>query len=325
MRYLEGTSVCALSSVFRLAKWVPEKWLYRVRPFHPNWYDRSALALEARAVLDLLTRTSTVLHFLYGEHSFRWSGRANHLAGHRGRVVATYHQVPSFFDARRKQFAHLRDLDAVILVASNQRAFFEDFLEPGRIFVVPHGVDTQFFHPGPERCESKQVFRCLIVGNNYRDSLLLSQVIDNLNQLDPGKIEFVIVGSPDSASDGPAGNVRHLSGISDEELRRTYQSADVLLLPLDDATACNALLEGMAAGLPIVATDVGGVRDYIGADCAVLVPRGDAFAMSDAVVDLLGDPERRARLGSAARRRAQTEFDWERIAEQVQHVYRKLS
>jgi hypothetical protein len=124
----------------RLLEFVPDDWLYRLRPLHPNWYNREAFDIEGQAAVQMVTGGNTVFHFLYGEHSFRWSGKVNRWAGRRNRVVATYHQLPQFFEQRRSQFSHLRDLDAVILVASNQREFFES--------VIPSEIEQKY---GAER------------------------------------------------------------------------------------------------------------------------------------------------------------------------------
>ena len=75
----------------------------------------------------------------------------------------------------------------------------------------------------------------------------------------------------------------------------------------------NALLEAMAAGLPIVATTHGGAHDMLG-DAGILVARGDSVAMGAALAELAADPTRAAELGMAARARAQRCFDVETMA-----------
>ena len=105
-----------------------------------------------------------------------------------------------------------------------------------------------------------------------------------------------------------------------EGLLREYRSADLFLLPLTDCTANNCLLEAMACGLPLVASDVGGVRDYATDESAALVPPGDGEAMADAVLGLCGDDERRAEMARAARRRALA-LDWDRVANSLLGVY----
>jgi glycosyltransferase involved in cell wall biosynthesis len=321
-RYVADQHIHELNLARRLLKFIPDNWLFRFRPFHPNWYNRRAFDLEVQAAAQMVAGSRTVFHFLYGEHSFRWSGKVNRWAGHRNRIIATYHQLPEFFERRRRQYSHLRDLDAIILVASNQREFFESVVGLARVCVIPHGIETDFFRPMGNSERRGCSLCCLTVGSNYRAFDLHVQVIRNINRLPISNVEFVIVGEARCAHYfAGLEKVRYLSGISDEELLRCYAAADLLLLPLVDATACNALLEGMACGLPIVVTDVGGVRDYVDEGCAMLVLGQDSEAMTDRVFTLLADENRRAELGKRARKRAEAQFDWKRIADQVRQLY----
>jgi glycosyltransferase involved in cell wall biosynthesis len=110
------------------------------------------------------------------------------------------------------------------------------------------------------------------------------------------------------------------SDVSSDELLASYRAAHLLVHPALDAVANNALGEAMGCGLPIVATRVGAVPEYLDAACGALTPPGDAEAMAGAILELAGDPRRRARMGAAARRRA-LELDWRRIAERTLDVY----
>jgi glycosyltransferase involved in cell wall biosynthesis len=114
------------------------------------------------------------------------------------------------------------------------------------------------------------------------------------------------------------------SGLSDEQLRELYRRADLLVLPLVDCTANNALLEAMACGVPILTTDLPGVRDYAQPACAQVAPPHDAAAMTDAAQALLADPDRRAAMGAAARRDAETRFAWPVVARQWIELYARV-
>jgi glycosyltransferase involved in cell wall biosynthesis len=81
-------------------------------------------------------------------------------------------------------------------------------------------------------------------------------------------------------------------------------------------------LEAMAAGLPVVATDVGGTRELVAnGETGVLVPPGDANALAAALTELTGDGERARALGAAGRRRVEAHFSAEQMVERVLAVY----
>lgn len=97
---------------------------------------------------------------------------------------------------------------------------------------------------------------------------------------------------------------------------------DVFVLPTRRDAFPTAVLEGMAAGLPVVASRVGGVPEMIeDGESGLLVAPGDAGALADAVVDLLARPDECARLGRAARRRAVAEFSTEAWLARLEAVY----
>jgi len=101
-------------------------------------------------------------------------------------------------------------------------------------------------------------------------------------------------------------------------------AADIVVLP--SAWEARALVaqEALAAGVPLVATAVGGVPDLVG-DAAVLVPHGDAAALEAAVAGLLDDPARAARLAGLGRAQAATWPDEAEAAARVLVVYRELT
>ena len=119
------------------------------------------------------------------------------------------------------------------------------------------------------------------MGEHRRDFGVLFEVVARCRELDPALVLEVISTTEHADALSRLPNVIARSGVSGDELVRSYRNADVLLLPLLSATANNALLEGMSCGLPVIATDVGGVREYVDEDCAVLVEPGDSGGWSE--------------------------------------------
>ncbi|MCX7861338.1 MAG: glycosyltransferase, partial [Chloroflexus sp.] len=104
-------------------------------------------------------------------------------------------------------------------------------------------------------------------------------------------------------------------------------SADVALAPIRDTLINRArgmakLVELMAAGLPIVASDVGAARDYLAPDAGILVPAGDAQALASSTIELLADATARARLRTAVIAAARR-LDWNNLAPIAEAAYRQ--
>jgi glycosyltransferase involved in cell wall biosynthesis len=85
-----------------------------------------------------------------------------------------------------------------------------------------------------------------------------------------------------------------------------------------------ALLEAMAAGRPIVATNVGGIPDAVTNEKeGLLVPSADPVALAKSIEELIEDPDRAMELGSAAYLRAKTEYGIDSVAQRIEDIYRQ--
>lgn len=285
------------------------------------WYDGSSLDLEVSAAARMTTTRDDIFHVLYGEDTYRYLASWGALGRlKRCKLVATYHQPPSILAKVVPRTNTFKTLDAIIAVGSNQRDYLASFTDQRRVFIVPHGVDVEYFRPVDKKSTGR---RCLFVGQWLRDFDMLTEVIRSVVRAD-SSVTFNIVTSDEHRGrfDGlPQTVVR--TRLTDTELLQEYQSADMLVLPLLDCTANNALLEGLACGLPVITTDVGGVKDYITRDCTRLVPRGDVDGMCEAIVELASTPELRLRMGRHSRIQS-LRYDWERVAAEFIELLRAL-
>jgi glycosyltransferase involved in cell wall biosynthesis len=97
---------------------------------------------------------------------------------------------------------------------------------------------------------------------------------------------------------------------------------DVAVLPSLTEALPNSVLEYMSAGLPIIATSVGGIPELITHNhTGILIPPANTDALAIAIVRLLKDPELSGRLGLAARKKAQRKFSFERLISQLDNLY----
>ena len=288
------------------------------------WYNRVSMCSEFYAANAWLRNNNQLFHFLYGENSYRYFGNIRSLWNRQNKLLCTFHTPIWRLREVVQCEKHYRYLDAVVIMSNSQRDYFVEQLDSDRVFFVPHGVDTDYFSPRQElRLSDPPGLRFVTVGYHLRDFEVLAKIASALERYHP-TARIDLVARPDRVGllEGRP-NVRCLSGISDAELLELYQTSDVLLLPLVDATANNSLLEGMACGLPVVSTDLPGVRDYVSDGCSLLSPIKDADAHINAVLDIC---EGRVELSSMARasREKAEEFDWPRVSAMLEAVYLTL-
>jgi glycosyltransferase involved in cell wall biosynthesis len=109
-----------------------------------------------------------------------------------------------------------------------------------------------------------------------------------------------------------------------EDLPAIAAGSDLAVLASDNEGTPVALIEAAAAGLPAVATAVGGVKDIVTPSTGILVAQGDAKAFADALLRLVGDRDGRERLGSAAREHVRERFSATRLLDDIDGLYREL-
>ena len=122
------------------------------------------------------------------------------------------------------------------------------------------------------------------------------------------------------------GHLRFLGQVSDEEKASALRSADVYCAPNTGGESFGiVLVEAMAAGTPVVASDLDAFRRVLrDGDAGQLVPVGDSDALAAGLVDVLGDNELRARFTKAANQ-AVRRYDWSVVAQQIMRVYETVA
>jgi glycosyltransferase involved in cell wall biosynthesis len=109
-----------------------------------------------------------------------------------------------------------------------------------------------------------------------------------------------------------------------EDARRWLAGCDVYVNSSISEGVSLTILEAMAAGLPVVATRVGGTPEVVDATCARLVSPRDADALAGALLDLMRQPAVRDQMGRAARTRVEALFTLERMVDEYRDVYHKV-
>ena len=226
----------------------------------------------------------------------------------------------------------LRRSDAVVALSDESCRELSDIGYPReRILAIPNGVSLDQFHPGQGLCPT---FGCSIhigfVGRLSEEKGLadLVAILPDVQRLSRLPVTLELVGEgPQRASlsqlatgMGVEGAVKfHGPSSNVAEMLRGF---DMFVLPSYAEGNSNAILEAMACGLPIVSTRVGGTPMLVGPEGdAYLINPGDRAALTAAIVRLDNDENERKRLGEAMRRRAETHFAINMIAERYREAY----
>jgi phosphatidylinositol alpha-mannosyltransferase len=220
------------------------------------------------------------------------------------------------------------DRVAVRLAVSDAAASFAGRHFEGPIQVVPNGVDVELF-AGAVPAELPAGRRLLFVNRlEARKGFAVAlRAFDLLLRQDPNLLLVV-------AGDGPErgeleqlrpearARVIMLGNVGHWDLPPYHAAADVFLGPATGGESFGiVLVEAMAAGLPVVASDIPGYREVVRGDIdGLLVPPGDPVALAAAVRRVLAEPALADRLRAAARARADR-YRWETVAAEVEAAY----
>jgi glycosyltransferase involved in cell wall biosynthesis len=222
----------------------------------------------------------------------------------------------------------LRRLEKITVLCDYMGDQFSDIFDREQIGILPHGVDATFFRPngGSEDSRSQSL---LFVGAFLRNTPMLARLVPEILRRFPN-VRFDFVVPLHARSDRATSSLLHHPsvkwhhGLSDEELRSLYQRAVALFLPMEDSGANNSVVEALACGLPIVTTDVGGIRSYGGGTVFPVVANNDDRAFLDLAATYLTDPGFRSEISQSSRKFAESKLDWPIAAKEYIAMYRSL-
>jgi len=254
----------------------------------------------------------------------------------RARVpsVATFHSHAErsvLYDAAGPLLRLVAHRIDVRVAVSEAAARFARRRLGGEFRIVPNGVDVEAFASGKPAVNAPPGRRMLWVGrlDPQKGFGVAVEAFRGLSAELPD-LRLVVIG--DGRDRGVVGvlppdvPVSMLGTIPHSQLPLYHAGADVFVAPaLGQESFGMVLVEAMAAGVPVVASDIAGYREVVrdGVD-GLLVPPGDAAALAAAVRRVLDDPALAARLREAGRVRAET-YSWERVTDQIESIYRELA
>jgi glycosyltransferase involved in cell wall biosynthesis len=213
-------------------------------------------------------------------------------------------------------------------------------VDKAKIRVVPNGVDTKRFKPS-EECETiKHQIRidnkpCVLFVGRLIPRKGLPFLIEAAKQVikENSQTMFIIVG------DGPlknslratlekmnlSSNFIFLGDVHESVLPSLYNCADVFVLPSIQEGQGIALLEAQATAKPVVAFDVGGVREAVLDKETGFLMKPDSHLLAEAVMKLLASSSLREKMGRKGREFVSSRFSWDVCAQRMLRVYREAA
>jgi glycosyltransferase involved in cell wall biosynthesis len=213
----------------------------------------------------------------------------------------------------------------------------------GHVVEVPNGVDIEHFHPGLDGRLVRKRYGIphgtrvvLFVGalDRAHQSRRVDLLLEAIALLADPHLHLLVVGDGDLAA--------HYRGLADElklatqthfvgsvdhgALPNFYAAADIVVLPSDLQESFGlVLIEAMACGKPVVASNLPGVRLVVSDDLdGLLVYPGNAAGLAAKMQQLLDDPGRRQAMGVQGRAKVETRYAWPQIIPRLEQVYQTV-
>jgi phosphatidylinositol alpha-mannosyltransferase len=249
----------------------------------------------------------------------------------RAPLVATFHTASErtrTLETSAATFlrAGLAKLDAHVAVSEEAERTMARYLDADPL-VIPNGVDTSRFTAGGRRSGGPTVAFVGRVDEPRKGFDVLLRAWPAVVDRHPGARLLVVGAGARPATLRPlpahaAERVELLGALDDEGKARVLGQTDVVVAPNTHGESFGiVLVEAMAAGAAVVASDLPAFRRVLGdGSHGVLFPTGDPTALAGAVAGLLGDPPRAAAMGGRARCAAAA-YDWTAVAPRVAAVY----
>ena len=270
-------------------------------------------------LLRCIPRGPTIAHFLFAE--FAAPRDSSWLRRRGAKVIGTFHA-----SVRRQERVHgeypLKNFDWISVVSRVQLPFFRERGFPDeRLRVTHHGVDANYFRPANERRPgTPKKLRLLLVGSTERDHSFMADVCRNLPARE---FELTLLTSKEGRAAYTGIDCVRIPGhLSDDGLLQAYQQADLLIMPLLDCTANNAILEAMACGTPVMTNRVGGIPEYVTDSCNIVMDGKEVNAWVARLNELREEPDSLEALRPFVREWAER-FAWPVMAESFLDLYRE--
>ncbi len=251
--------------------------------------------------------------------------------------IGTFHAFggfsPSYWIGKRFAGRLAGLLHGRIAVSGAARHFIGRYF-PGEYRIIPNGVDLDRFADAEPFDELRDGTLNILFVGRFEERKGLIHLLKAYHRLRKRRVDarLLVIGTGPKAREyrrfvGLRGvrDVEWLGRVSDDDKARYFASADIFCSPATGQESFGiVLLEAMAAGIPIVASDIHGYKNVMQRDVqGMLIEPRNPMALAAALYKLAGDPELRHRMGEEGRARA-PEYSWDRVTERIVDYYHEV-
>mgnify|MGYP000019279607 CR=1 FL=1 len=327
---------------WQILEQVPEKpALVHLHNLHGGYFDPRSLEQMSAQVPVMLTLHDAWLLSGNCAHSFsceRWKtgcGKCPDISIYPGLKVDSTHLN---WLRKKKIFEHSK-----LYIASPCQWLLnkvnESILAPAVIEsrVIPNGVDTSIFYPRNQSLIREELKLPLhepvllfvangIKANSFKDYSSLREVVKSLGQTSELPLHFIALGEDAEPEHLGNATIHYIPRTTDmHQVAKYYQAADIYLHPAKAETFPTAILEAMACGLPVIASDVGGISEQVDDGITgLLIPSQNPDLMAKAASALMSDIALRKKMGAASVQKVQEHFTLERQTQQYLNWYQEI-
>lgn len=228
----------------------------------------------------------------------------------------------------------IQKADAIITINQQVRKLYEGVVDDEKISVIPLGVDTEVFKPA-EKSVPKDGCEILYVGYLYElkgvEYLIRAMALVAKERRD---VKLRVVG------EGPEKrrlvslvkaldleeNVLFKGFVPHTQIIRHYQQCDIFCFPTLGEPFGKVVLEAMACGKPVIASNVGGPAEIIENErTGFLIPPAQPLILAKAILELIADKQKMKRVGVNARTAVAQRYSWQSVAENYQKLYSRFA
>lgn len=303
---------------YRIGQWLKRWTNSKVIDSYSAPYTSKSAELELFGLVQIIKRRPKIVFYPYADYDYYYLHLFRKLLGYR--IVLWSYFSEWELKNRFKNLSHFKKADVILVAGKGQYEYLRKKLPLSNVVFFPMGVDTEFFVPS----SSFEEFMVVHSGMNRRDFVTLINAFDLLYKEFPN-IKLELIGASSVLEQFPERPYLIVHGyLTDNEMLKVYQKANIQVLSLSDGGSSNSLNEGISCGLPLVVTRLNNICDYYDETFALEFDKGDYEGLYKGVKLLLLDNSLRMKFSVNARKRS-LEYSWGHLKDEFWDIMTRIS